>query len=292
MVTSFERAEKFILLNARLLDRRRFEFLFGSGDASAVVAALAAYRNHDGGYGNALEPDGRGPGSQPVTVLSALNILHEAGAAPDGVAEYLESVSAPDGGVPFVHPNARDYPRAPWWEVPETYEGSLLPTANLVGALWRAGVEHPWVDRAAEFCWVRIESLAATHPYEALACVEFLDHAPDRVRAEKAAERVGTLVRDNGLVRLGGSETVPPGYAEGELHHPHDYASTPDSLAARWFTSAELEVSLDALVMAQHEDGGWRPKWAIWTPVTEFEWAGVLTVNALRTLEAFGRSVR
>ncbi|WP_436500236.1 hypothetical protein [Actinokineospora sp. HUAS TT18] len=291
-MTSFALASDFVLRTARLLDRRRFEFLFGGGSAEAVLAALAPYRNADGGYGNALEPDGRGPGSQPVTVLTALNILYEVDATPDGVADYLESVTAPEGGVPFVHPNATDFPRAPWWEVPAEYTGSLLPTANLVGALWRAGVVHSWVDRAAEFCWPRIESLTDTHPYEALACVEFLDHAPDRDRAARAAESIGEIVRSRGLARVDGVATVPDGYAEGELHDPHDYAPSPDSLAYSWFTADEMAASLDNLEAAQGEDGGWRVRWPAWTPVVEFEWAGWMTVQALKTLRAHGREVR
>ncbi|CRK58112.1 hypothetical protein [Alloactinosynnema sp. L-07] len=291
-MTSFSRASDFILRTARLLDRRRFDFLFGAGSPDAVLAALAPYRNPDGGYGNALEPDGRGPGSQPVTVLAALNILHEVGAAPDGVADYLESVKAPGGGVPFVHPNATDFPRAPWWVVPAVYEGSLLPTANLVGALWQAGATHPWIDGAAEFCWHRIESLTNTHPYEALACIEFLDHAPDRDRASRAAASIGSIVRSRGLARINGVATVPDGYAEGELHDPHDYAPSPDSLAYEWFSAAEMSASLDALASAQGQDGGWRVRWPAWTPVTEFEWAGWMTVHALKTLRAHGREVR
>ncbi|GLZ43020.1 hypothetical protein [Actinokineospora sp. NBRC 105648] len=283
------KAEEFILRTARILERRRFEFLFRGGAAEPVLTALAAYRNPDGGYGNALEPDGRGPGSQPVTVLSALHVLHEVGAAPDGVADYLASISTVDGGVPFVHPNAADYPRAPWWTIPETYEASLLPTANLVGALWQAGVTHPWIDQAAEFCWPRIESLTNTHPYEALACVGFLDAAPDRARAEAAATKVGELVRTAGLVRIGDAGATPEGYNAAELHTPHEYAATPDSLARHWFTDEELGTSLDALVDAQGEDGGWRVRWTIWTPATEFEWAGWMTVQALTTLRAYGR---
>ncbi|SDC32528.1 hypothetical protein SAMN05216174_1011010 [Actinokineospora iranica] len=281
-------AETFILRTARILERRRFEFLFGTGAPEPVLTALAAYRNPDGGYGNALEPDGRGPGSQPVTVLSALHILHEAGAKPDdAVCDYLDSITAPDGGVPFVHPNALDYPRAPWWAVPETYEGSLLPTANLVATLWRSGVTHPWVDRAAAFCWPRIESLTSTHPYEALACVTFLDAATDRPRAAAAATHIGALVRESGHVRLGAEGETPPGYNPAELHTPHEYAPTPDSLARHWFTDAEMEASLNTLITTQHPDGGWRARWAIWTPVTEFEWAGVLTIESLKTLRAY-----
>ncbi|PWW62420.1 hypothetical protein [Actinokineospora spheciospongiae] len=283
------RAGTFVYRTARLLERRRFEYLFRSGSAAAVLGALAAYRNADGGYGNALEPDGRGPGSQPITTLSALHVLFEAGAAPDGVVEYLESVTALDGGLPFVHPNAAEFPRAPWWRVADRYGGELLTTANLVAALWRAGVVHPWVDRAAQFCWAGVDAITETHPYEAMGVVRFLDRAPDRDRAAAAAERIGALVRAAGYVRLGTGGVTPPGYADGELQDPHDYAPTPSSLARAWFTDEEFESSLDSVVDAQGEDGGWRVRWPAWAPVTEFEWAGVVTVENLVLLRDFGR---
>src|SRR2546423_10084571 len=99
-------AEKYILLNARVIERRRFDFLFGSGDAASVVAALGAYRNADGGFGQALEPDGRGPGSQPPAVQAAFMFLDEAGVLGGelvrSTCDYLQTISAEDGGLPFV----------------------------------------------------------------------------------------------------------------------------------------------------------------------------------------------
>jgi len=70
-----DRAERFIWLNGRLLDRRRFAHLFRSGSVDGVLAALLPYQNADGGFGNALEPDGRGPSSQPGHVCAALRVL-------------------------------------------------------------------------------------------------------------------------------------------------------------------------------------------------------------------------
>ena len=61
MSVDLRAARGFMAGHARLLDRRRFEFLFGDGDAELVLAALRAYRNPDGGYGHGLEPDLRAP---------------------------------------------------------------------------------------------------------------------------------------------------------------------------------------------------------------------------------------
>lgn len=66
VVSDGSKAAQFMATHARLLDRRRFELLFGGGTAETALAALAAYRNPDGGYGTGLEPDLRSASSQPV----------------------------------------------------------------------------------------------------------------------------------------------------------------------------------------------------------------------------------
>ncbi|MGX1135377.1 hypothetical protein RKD49_007567 [Streptomyces glaucescens] len=66
---------------------------------------------------------------------------------------------------------------------------------------------------------------------------------------------------------------VPPGYAPGEHHFPHDYAPTPDSLAR--------------LAALQRPDGGWPVCWAHWAPTTENEARPLVTVEALRILAAW-----
>lgn len=82
-------AEAFIWSAARLVDRHRYALLFADGPAAAVVEALRGYRNPDGGFGHGLEPDLRCPGSQPAPTLNALEILHEAGAAPRSIPWLL-----------------------------------------------------------------------------------------------------------------------------------------------------------------------------------------------------------
>src|SRR4051812_40563853 len=104
-----EAARTFILLNGRILDRRRYAYLFENGDAEAVKIALRSYQNPDGGFGHALEPDSRGTSSHPTTVYTALRILDEIGGFDDlmasNAADYLESVAAVDGGVPVAMPS-------------------------------------------------------------------------------------------------------------------------------------------------------------------------------------------
>jgi hypothetical protein len=136
---ALEAAQRYIELNARLIDRHRFAFLFRSGSAEAVRTALRAYRNPDGGFGNALEPDLRGDASQPQPVEVALHILDETtsdalpfdGELTRSACDYLMTISTADGGAPFVLPSVRTQPRAPWWQTDDDPPGNLNPTAAI-----------------------------------------------------------------------------------------------------------------------------------------------------------------
>src|SRR3954451_7952302 len=97
-----EQAQEYVWRTARVLEQRRFAFLFGAGEAAPVKAALEPYRTADGGYGYALEPDGRGPTSQPPHIWTALEALDDAGSTDAGVCDHLQAISAPDGGVPVA----------------------------------------------------------------------------------------------------------------------------------------------------------------------------------------------
>jgi hypothetical protein len=276
-----DRAEAYIYKTARVLEQRRFEALFKDGDPAAVQAALEPYRTADGGYAYALEPDGRGPTSQPPHIWTALQTLEDVGATDPRVPDHLETMTAADGGVPVATPAMRDWPVAPWWAIGT--EGSLLATALLFAPLSRH-VEHPWLDRAETFLWAAVDAIESTHPYEVEAAVTFLDAASDRPRAEAAAQRLGELVREQKLVG-----TQPEGYTVGEIHHPHDFAPRSDSLARAWFSDAELDASLSYLESRQAEHGGWDITWAVWTPAIAIEWSGLVTIGALQTLRSYGR---
>ncbi|MGK5728733.1 hypothetical protein [Streptomyces sp. URMC 124] len=296
------RAEQFIWLTARVLEQRRFAFHFLDGGPDAVESALTAYLGEDGGYGFALEPDLRGPVSQPLHTVYALRVLDEIGRCGDRrmerVCRYLTSVSTADGALPALHPSLRGYPAAPWIPVVEDPPSDLLATGPVVGLLHRNEVWHAWLFRATDFCWAAVEALGngtRTHPYEVEAAVAFLDGAPDRARARTAAERLGRAVREQRLAVLDPARVadypVPEGYAPGEHHYPHDFAPAPDSLARSWFTDAELDHSLDFLAASQQEDGGWPIRWREWAPGTRLESRPMVTLSALLTLRAYARPV-
>jgi hypothetical protein len=281
-----DRAAKFMWLNARLLDRLRFAHLFGDGDADGVIAALRAYRNPDGGFGHALEPDLRGPVSQPAAVAVAFRVIEELGRLDDPMTAdalaYLETVTEPDGGVPFMLPSAGEYPRAPWWQTDDDPPSSLLMTANLAIPLLRGGVEHPWLERASAFCWEAVDALDFTSAYQALFAVGFLDHAPDHERAESALAGIGPRLIDSGLVALDPE-------APGEVHMPLDFTPNPGLASRKMWDDDVIERHLEALASGQQADGGWTFNWKAWAPVVELEWRGFVTVERLAVLRDYGR---
>ncbi len=291
-------AARFLWTSGRVLEQRRFEFLFGDEhEPAGVLAALDAYRSQDGGYAFGLEPDVRGPASQPISVPSALRVLEETGSLlgvrAERICDWLAENTAADGGVPAVLPSLRAYPHAPWMPISDEPAGDLLATGQIAGPLLRAGVRHHWLETATGFCHHGIEHLEQTHPYEAEAAVAFLDGAPDRAWAGRQAKRLGELVRDQRIVLLdpGHPEQarLAPGYAPGEYHLPHNFAPCPGSLARTWFTGEEMDRSLRQLADSQQEDGGWPISWAQWSPTVELEARPGMTLAALLTLRAYGR---
>jgi len=200
------KATNFIWRTARLLERRHFASLFLDGERQAVLEALRPYHNPDGGFGNGLELDVRAPVSQPVPTWTALCILNEAEAFGDPmvtrVCDYLLSVTTAEGGVPFVLPSVRDYPRAPWWESGDQPPASLNPTAAIAALLHKHRVGHPWLTAATEYCWRQLDTTDQTDPYEMRAVLPFLDWVPDRKLAEKVFARVGPKILELKLVAL------------------------------------------------------------------------------------------
>ncbi|MEU1281782.1 hypothetical protein [Streptomyces sp. NPDC005805] len=295
IASSLARAARFIWLTARVLEQRRFAYHFLGGGSEAVETALAAYLNEDGGYGHGLEPDLRGPVSQPLHTVHALRVLDSVGRCGglrvERLCRYLTGVSTPDGALPAVHPSQRGFPAAPYLPVVDDPPSDLRTTGPVVGLLHRNQVWHAWLFRATDFCWAAVDALREPGPYEVRAAVAFLDGVPDRGRAEAAADRLGRMVRERGLVLLDPRDAdtlpVPP----DRHHYPHQYVPAPGSLARRWFTDEELTRSLDHLAAQQEADGGWPAAGRQWSPAAALEARPPATIEALRTLRAHGRFV-
>src|SRR5689334_5396738 len=283
----FDAAADFLAAHARVLDRRVFQRLFSGGAAEPVRDAVAAYRNADGGFGHALEPDCRAAASQPAAVEMAMRIMDLADAWDERLVrdaiDWLTAIAPAGGGAAFIQPSVSEGPHAPWWVPAEGHPASLIQTGQIAAMLYAHEFAHPWLDGATRVMWSGIETLTSPNGYEMFGVLAFLEHVPDRERAEDAFDRVGPLLLSSGLVALDPA-------AEGETFGPLDFAPLPGSIARRLFDAPTIDAHLDHLAGAQRHDGGWMFNWPSWSPAAEADWRGFITVDALRVLRANGRA--
>ncbi len=287
MTIDIEAARQFVHANGRVIERHRLATLIDGAPNEPLLAALRAYRNPDGGFGHALEPDVRCPGSQPAATLQALEVLVEAGATDDPMladaAEWVAAISQSDGGVPTVLPSAAGYPRAPWME---PSEGSGFLTYALAGKLWQAGAGKGWLDAATEWCWSQLEgqqeSDGPVGGYNVKFAIDFLDAVPDPPRAAAALERMRPAFDADGCLAVAGG-------TENEKLTPLDCSPRPGLPSRALFTDDQIAADLDRLEAGQREDGGWTVEILQWSPAQAVEWRGIATVLALGILRANGR---
>lgn len=289
MLAMLSKAHDFIFKNARLLDRQLFAWLFEGGSRDAVLRALLAYQNPDGGFGDALEPDKRDPGSQPVDVEVAFHLLEKLDAFDHPcvlqACDFLASIATPEGGVPFALPTVMGYPRAPWWNVPAAPPASLNPTASLAGMLLAHRIQHPWLERAVPYCWQAIAENKSIEYHDLMPMIAFLQHAPETQRAAGELERIRRRIEVNQLVSLDPT-------ASGYVHPPLDWAPTPRHWTRGLFNDAIIQTDLQRLLAQQQEDGGWSISWQPVSTAVELEWRGFRTIEALYTLKAYGVEIR
>jgi hypothetical protein len=289
MDDAFGAADRFLLNEARLLERRLFATCFLGQPAAGVVDALRGYQNEDGGFGHALEPDTRCPASLPIYVETAFEALVTAGTvdhdmvirACDFLARAAEQADA-GGAVPLAFPVIESFPRAAHW-TEWTYVPGLNPTAGLVGLLYQLGVDHPWRSAGAAYCWQQLESGGLPSDAHALKeLLVFLEHVPDQSRAEQHSAK---LVSDLTSIPLFKLDPDAPGYGLSPL-------SIAPLASSRWralFTDAQIGAHLDRVQKDQQADGGWPVTWEPPSQTAVSEWRGVVTLGALRTLTSYRR---
>jgi hypothetical protein len=289
-----ERASGFMRTHGRLLDRRRFDLLFGQGFARETVAALSAYRNPDGGFGFGLEPDLRSGTSQPGGALHALEVFEEIG--PDTspmtaeLFDWLGSVSLAGGALPFAFAIPDPAGSASFWVESDPASPSLFITSAVCGAAHRvaphdpAVARHPWLEAATGWCLEQIAALREAPFAIAFRFVlQFLDAIHDGSE-DAAAElaRLGELLPESGTLPV-------PGAAEGERLTPLDISPWPGRPLRALLPAGAVDADLERLGAGQKPDGGWEVDFKSFSPAAELEWRGYQTVWALKVLRANGR---
>ena len=299
---AFELAPWFIETKARPLERALFAFRIDGGPSDRVLEELARFTNEDGGFGHALEPDVRTPSSSALATALALRTLEDIDCPADhplvrGAADWLVSEYNEETQVWRVVPtDANDHPHAPWWHdedgsLARTFDSfRIIPRALVVGLLHRFGQHIPadWLAEVTESTVRCVEELGVLgegggSDLEYVVRLARTGALPGRYR-ERLVARIRqaiprVVVRD------------PTNWSTYCIT-PLRAVPAPDSIGAD-LIEAELQQNLDFLIDQQSPEGTWDPTWTFEYPpewaVARQEWRGILTLEALTTLKAFGR---
>jgi hypothetical protein len=264
-------AREFIYANGRLVERRLYAALFEEGDPEGVIDALRGYHNADGGFGHGLEPDKRIPTSQPLDVEIAFQTMDAVNRIDhDLVQRACDFLQAQGDGVGCLLGPFLNYPHAPHWgewaSIP-----SVNPTAGIAALLWKWGIDHPWRERATEFCFAQPLPEEVHGFGEVLKLVEMFPERQSFSELPKFAMfNLDPDVTEYGLT-------------------PLHFAPSPESRWTSLFEPELIDRHLDALAKQQCDDGGWPIAWTPLSAAAELECRSMETLRALRTLRAYGR---
>lgn len=294
---NLESARSFVEEYGRKLDRRLLAFDLDDGSTAAVIEALGAYQNEDGGFGKALEADVRMEASSVLATTVAFQYLRRVNAPGSdplvgaGIRYLRDTFDAQAQIWPIVPPEVDEAPHAPWWNHAGTEKAfggfRLNPTAEVLGYLLDFPDAAPpdLLARLTETVVSRVEEIPEEmEMHELMCCIRLAEtrSLPDGVkmalvpRVERAAERI--VERD---------PEKWSGYCVKPLSLVHGPKSPLAALLAE-----DVQRELDYEIETQGPDGAWGPNWSwggdAWLQA-ERDWKGYITVHMLRTLHAFGR---
>lgn len=200
-----ENAENFIYRNARPLDFARWQYHFENGSRDAVLKALAAYQNEDGGFGHGLEADCFNPASSPMQSWAATEILREVRMTDrtngiiQGILRYLESGAEFDRSQKQwlnTIPSNNDHPSAIWWKYDREKGSSFAynPTACLAGfAIRYADAGSKLYQLSCEIVKEAVEWFCEKVPFQEMHVTSCF------IRLYEYCEEAGVQLFDRGL---------------------------------------------------------------------------------------------
>ncbi|MEA4813012.1 MAG: hypothetical protein VB108_10665 [Anaerolineaceae bacterium] len=289
MQNTIERAKRFILQDARPLDYELYRFQIGQSSKTAVLEALSAFQNEDGGFCGPLEPDNFCKKSLAMQSWKAITYLRSVGAFDiklPMVAELVHFLTASrraDGFWNATDPETNTYPHAPWWadQGEENRVWGFNPSAEISGYLLRLGIqaESRFAEQLVEQYLASRE--VSMHELAGLAALyrdmqslnwpnlpafrEKISNDLDKLLAKKPEEW-----ESYGLRLSMFSESFAP-----ELLEPyHDL----------------IRLEQDYLVKTQLEDGSWKLNWdwegnypETW-PLAKQWWKSIAAIQNIRFL--------
>ncbi|MBW4082595.1 hypothetical protein [Paenibacillus sp. S150] len=299
----FKGIRRWVYRNARPVDLARWKVHFEGGPVSAVLEALAAYQNEDGGFGHALEADSWNPCSAPVQTANAVEKLLEihfedgSHSVVQGILTYLDSGAEMEGDTwRNVVESNNDYPHAPWWHTSSgsTARSLFNPTGVLAGfilkyadrksrlyerglkiatELSRIFLKHPGIEMHPLKCVITL-----------LECIEeagLQEQFPYMQLQEAAAGQITVLIEREA------------GTWDSYSCRPSVFIKSPQSPGYAG-NAALLQEELDYLLKSRNEQGIWSLAWSWGAYEQEFAvsenwWKTNVVIGNLLLLRSFGR---
>jgi len=289
---NYLKGRDFILTNARMIERRLFEFHFANGDKKSVFHAVYAYRNPDGGFGHGMEPDTASPESQPLFSIMALETLDEVGYLTKEIIlndfmPYFKSITTEKGGIPWMFRPKSTYPCEEHFKTVKEW-GALSTTAPLLGILEKYEIDIPWMKKAEQFVWSEFERIKDKHVFCYL-CVPrwltFLKYTKSQGKAKNTIKDLKNWILTDGVICEDKSDD---GWGLYGKPHSLNYSPSSDSILYSLFNKETIESDLKELINRQKTDGRWDTWYGI-SEGTKLEWAGIQTLWALKVLKNYGR---
>lgn len=299
---ALDKAKNYLYTNGRPLDQRRFEYHFEGGSQAAVLEAIAAFQNEDGGFGRALEPDLRTEASSVIATSTAFGIMREVGisarksAVQLGIQYLLDSFNAEKGVWPIVPPEVENAPHAWWWsyeDSPKNFDNFLVnPRAAIAGHMQHFCklVRPDFLKMVKSAVMEQLDKFSDSIALHDFDCYLGLAEADNLAQDEKQkiVEKLAQLL-PNSL------ELERSKWRAGEVFKPLVAAPMPGSALSGEIDETLIQENLDIEIESQLEDGSWQLGWD-WSPIdqaawnaAERDWKGSIIVSKLRTFEAYGR---
>ncbi len=295
--SAYDKAVTFLNDQARPLEKALYATHFANAPASLVLDALSVFQNGDGGFGHGLECDIRLDDSSVIATTIAFQRFREINAPADhpviqrACRYLLDQYDDQQVNWPIIPPNIDEAAHAPWWVHGGDLEKSKSnPRAEIVGYI------NDYPEYFSKEMCEKVTKAVATYLFsqpphmemhDLLCYIRFWE-----ARNLPAAVRVAVLEQLQQIVE-NTVERRPEQWRNYSLP-PLAVINSPESPFASLFQE-EIEQNLDFIIELQDQDGTWGPNWTwgdqwaeIW-PQAQQEWTGVLTLNNLRLLKAFGR---
>ena len=289
-----EASSRYIMNNARYLEKVLFGHYFESESPEKVIKALKMYQNKDGGYGNGLEPDFRLPNSSPMATSVALQLLDEFSEHPEAQVQieaainYLESTfNSEIMGWEATSKHVNLYPHAPWWKYQKTSDTiNLNPSAELLGYLiaYKRYLKSLDSELLTRLYVEAINDATQIEEHE-LYCIIRLYYKLDEINQLKILDRIkrayDELVNIN-INEWGSYVPYPLKFIELTQGNLFDVQES------------ILEANIEYLIDLLDKHGYIPPTWTWGCYESEWEiakreWTGILTLKHLRLLRKYKR---